>query len=138
MQPQLNDLAGGAQSLLATGGELLNASGAQATPLLSELQQGLGTASSRIATVRNQLRTRSGPFQPLRTLRTLELDSPGFFQSGYLVAAGLDGAPALQRDAIAGIVDSLNGGKKARILVMPERADQRPAPGPRSSTTCER
>jgi RND superfamily putative drug exporter len=119
VQPQLNDLAGGAQSLLATGGELLDASGARATPLLSQLQQGLGTASSRITTVRNQLRTRTGPFQPLRTLRTLELDSPGFFQSGYLVAAGLDGAPALQRDAIAGIVDSLNGGKKARILVMP-------------------
>jgi RND superfamily putative drug exporter len=119
VQPQLNALAGGAQSLLATGGELLNASGAQATPLFSQLQQGLGTASSRIGTVRDQLRSRSGPFQPLRTLRTLELDSPGFFQSGYLVAAGLNGAPPLQRDAIAGIVDSVNGGKKARILVMP-------------------
>ncbi|MFL6138272.1 MAG: MMPL family transporter, partial [Frankiaceae bacterium] len=119
VQPQLNALAGGAQSLLATGGELLNANGARATPLLSQLQQGLGTASNRITTVRDQLRSRSGPFQPLRTLRTLELDSPGFFQSGYLVAAGLDGAPAGQRDAIAGIVDSRNGGKKARILVMP-------------------
>ena len=35
VQPQLDGLAGGAQSLLATGGELLDASGAQATPLLA-------------------------------------------------------------------------------------------------------
>jgi RND superfamily putative drug exporter len=119
VQPQLNALQGGAQSLLATGGELLNASGARATPLLAQLQQGLGAASTRIDTVRNQLATRTGPFQPLRTLRTLQLDSPGFFESGYLVAAGLDGARPEQRDAIAGIVDSSNGGRKARILVMP-------------------
>ena len=119
VQPQLNDLAGGAQSLLSTGGELLDASGARATPLLSELQQGLGDASSRINTVRDQLRTRSGPFEPLRTLHTLDVDSPGFFHSGYLLVAGLDGARPSERDAIAGIVDSANGGKKARILVMP-------------------
>jgi putative drug exporter of the RND superfamily len=119
VQPQLNDLAGGAQSLLSTGGELLDAGGARATPLLSELQQGLGAASTRIDSVRDQLRTRSGPFEPLRTLHTLDVDSPGFFRSGYLLVAGLDGAEPAQRDAIAGIVDSANGGKKARILVMP-------------------
>jgi RND superfamily putative drug exporter len=126
VQPQLNALQGGAQSLLATGGELLNASGARATPLLTQLQQGLGAASTRIDTVRNQLATRTGPFQPLRTLRTLQLDSPGFFESGYLVAAGLDGARPEQRDAIAGIVDSANGGRKARILVMPNVATNDP------------
>jgi putative drug exporter of the RND superfamily len=119
VQPQLNDLAGGAQSLLSTGGELLDAGGARATPLLSELQQGLGAASTRIDSVRDQLRTRSGPFEPLRTLHTLDVDSPGFFRSGYLLVAGLDGAEPAQRDAIAGIVDSANGAKKARILVMP-------------------
>jgi putative drug exporter of the RND superfamily len=119
VQPQLDGLAGGAQSLLSTGGELLNASGAQATPLFSELQDGLGDASNRIDSVRDQLRTRSGPFEPLRTLHTLDVDSPGFFNSGYLLVAGLDGARASQRDAIAGIVDSANGAKKARILVMP-------------------
>ena len=115
----VDGLAGGAQSLLSTGGELLNASGAQATPLFSELQDGLGEASNRIDSVRDQLRTRSGPFEPLRTLHTLDVDSPGFFNSGYLLVAGLDGARASQRDAIAGIVDSANGAKKARILVMP-------------------
>jgi putative drug exporter of the RND superfamily len=120
VQPQLDDLAGGAQSLLSTGGELLNASGARATPLLSQLQQGLGDASTRISTVRDQLRDRSGPFEPLRTLRAIERDSPGFFRSGYLMAAGLEGARPDQREAIAGLVDTTNGGRKARILVMPD------------------
>jgi len=120
VQPQLDQLAGGAQSLLATGGELLDASGGRATPLLSQLQNGLGAASSRINSVRDQLRTRSGPFQPLRTLRTLERDSPGFFNSGYLVVAGLDGARPAERDAIAGLVDTTDGARKGRILVMPD------------------
>ena len=120
VQPQLDGLAGGAQSLLSTGGELLGASGSKATPLLSQLQDGLGSASSRIETIRGQLRQRSGPFEPLRTLSQLETDSPGFFRSGYLIVAGLEGASASQREAIAGLVDSANGGKKARILVMPD------------------
>ena len=120
VQPQLDGLAGGAQSLLSTGSELLDASGARAGPLLTQLQEGLGTASTRLATIRDQLRARSGPFEPLRTLRQLETESPGFFRSGYLVAAGLEGAGPDQREAIAGLVDSANGGRKARILVMPD------------------
>ena len=120
VQPQLDALAGGAQSLLSTGGELLDASGARAAPLLVQLQQGLGDASGRIDTVRDQPRERRGPFEPLRTLRAIERDSPGFFRSGYLMAAGLEGARAAQREAIAGLVDSGNGGRKARILVMPD------------------
>jgi putative drug exporter of the RND superfamily len=120
VQPQLNDLSGGAQSLLSTGNELLDASGARATPLLAQLQQGLAAASTRIDTVRGQLRVRSGPFKSLRILRAIERDSPGFFRSGYLIVAGLEGATPRQRDAIAGLVDSANGGRKARILVMPD------------------
>ena len=120
VQPQLDELAGGAQSLLSTGGELLETSGARAKPLLNQLQQGLSAASRRIDTIRGQLRQRSGPFQPLRTLGTLGRDSPGFFRSGYLIAAGLEGARPDQRAAIAGLVDSARGGSKARILVMPD------------------
>ncbi len=120
VQPQLNDLSVGAQSLLSTGNELLDASGARATPLLVQLQQGLAAASTRIDTVRGQLRVRSGPFKSLRILRAIERDSPGFFRSGYLIVAGLEGATPRQRDAIAGLVDSANGGRKARILVMPD------------------
>jgi putative drug exporter of the RND superfamily len=120
VQPQLDGLAGGAQSLLSTGNLMLDASGARAAPLLFELQDGLGDASRRIGTVRDQLRERRGPFQPLRTLREIERNSPGFFRSGYLMVAGLEGAPRGQRTAIAGVIDSANGGRKARILVMPD------------------
>ena len=120
VQPQLDALEGGAQSLLSTGGELLGASGARAAPLLFQLQQGLGAASTRIGTVRDQLRERRGPFQPLRTLRAIEQESPGFFRSGYLMVAGLQGARPDQREAIAGLVDSANGGREARILVVPD------------------
>jgi len=120
VQPQLDGLAGGAQSLLSMGDSLLDARGARATPLLSRLQEGLGAASTRIDTIRDQLRTRRGPFEPLRTLGAIEADSPGFFRSGYLLAAGLEGARPGRREAIAGLVDSANGGRKARILVMPD------------------
>jgi RND superfamily putative drug exporter len=119
VQPQLNDLAGGAQSLLATGGELLNAQGAKATPLFAQLQAGLGSASSRINTVRGQLATRTGPFEPLRVLHTLDVNSPGFFRSGYLTVAGIDGAKPGDREALSSIVDAADGARKARILVMP-------------------
>ena len=120
VQPQLDALGGSAQSLLATGGTLLDATGGRATPLLVELQESLGAASTRLNTVRDQLRERRGPFAPLRTLRALERESPGFFSSGYLTVAGLEGARTDQREAIAGLVDSANGGRKARILVMPD------------------
>jgi putative drug exporter of the RND superfamily len=126
VQPQLNDLAGGAQSLLATGGELLDANGAKATPLFSQLQNGLGSASSRIDTVRAQLRTRTGPFQPLRVLHSLDLNSPGFFRSGYLTVAGIEGAKPADREALSSIVDGGDGARKARILVMPNVATNDP------------
>jgi RND superfamily putative drug exporter len=119
VQPQLNDLAGGAQSLLATGGEMLDAQGAKATPLFTQLQEGLGSASRRIGTVRGQLATRTGPFEPLRVLHTLDVNSPGFFRSGYLTVAGIDGAKPGDREALASIVDAADGARKARILVMP-------------------
>ena len=53
----------------------------------------------------------------------------------YLLVAGLQGARPTQRDAIAGIVDSANGGRKARILVMPDVPTNDPRQdhhGPRS------
>jgi RND superfamily putative drug exporter len=126
VQPQLNDLAGGAQSLLATGGELLDANGAKATPLFSRLQNGLGSASTRINSVRGQLRTRTGPFQPLRVLHSLDVNSPGFFRSGYLTVAGIEGAKPADREALSSIVDGGDAGRKARILVMPNVATNDP------------
>ncbi len=120
VQPQLESLAGSAQELFATGEDLLGASGARAAPLLQALDANLGDGARRITTVRNQLRGRTGPFAPLSTLEELQRTSPGFLGSGYVVAAGLQGAKPAQRDATAGIVDSENGGRKARIVVLPD------------------
>ena len=120
VQPELDRLASGAQSLLSSGEALLAAGGARAAPLLSDLQGGLGDASSRITGVRDELLAQSGPFKPLRSLDRLERDSPGFFDSGYVVAAGLEGTRRVRRQAIAGIVDSSRGGSKARIVVLPD------------------
>ena len=120
VQPELDRLAGSASALFATGEDLLGASGARAAPLLDALQAGLGGAASRITTVRRQLAARSGPFGPLRTLDRLQRVSPGFLGSGYVVAAGLEGGKPAQREATAGIVDSVNGGRKARIVVLPD------------------
>ena len=81
---------------------------------------GPGAASTRIGTVRDQLR--SGVARSSRSaLCTRDRTGfTGFFRSGYLMAAGLEGARPEQREAIAGLVDSANGGRKARILVMPD------------------
>jgi RND superfamily putative drug exporter len=119
VQPQLSHLVSDAQTLFDSSTGLLGATGASAAPLLGQLQGGLGDASTRIDAVRRALRARSGPFAPLRTLATLQRDSPGFLRSGYVLAAGLQGARPPQRDAIAGIVDSSGGGAKARIVVLP-------------------
>jgi RND superfamily putative drug exporter len=120
VQPELERLATGAEQLLAGGEGLLAAGGARAAPLLTDLQGGLADASSRISGVRRGLRSQSGPFAPLREIDRLERDSPGFFKSGYVVAAGLEGARPIQRDAIAAIVDAAGGGRKARIIVLPD------------------
>ena len=138
VQPQLDGLAGGAQSLLSTGGELLDASGARAAPLLFELQQGLGAASTRIGTVRDQLRERRGPFEPLRTLRAIERDSPGFFRSGYLMVAGLEGARPDQRDGDRRARRQRQRRQEGAHPGDARRPDQRSAPGSASSTRCGR
>lgn len=120
VQPELDRLVRNATALFASGEGLISASGGRAGPLLAQLDGGLGEASARISGVRGQLRGRRGPFAPLRSLERLQRVSPGFLRSGYVVAAGLQGAPPVQRDAIAGIVDSENGGRKARIVLLPD------------------
>src|SRR5204862_6980979 len=67
-----------------------------------------------------QLLSRSWPRAPLHIVRNIETDSPWLPRSCYLIAAGLEGASSDQRAAIACLVDNANGGRKARILVMPD------------------
>ena len=105
-------------------------SGARATPLLAQLQNGLGSASSRINTVRDQLATRTrARSSRCAALHTLERDSPGFFRSGYLVGRRARGrAPGDQRSASPGIVDSADGGAQG---AHPRDAERRRPNDPR-------
>ncbi|MGZ5326518.1 MAG: MMPL family transporter, partial [Solirubrobacterales bacterium] len=85
------------------------------------LQDGLAQAASEVGLTRDQLAGRSGPFKPLRSLTQLDRQSPGFFQSGYVAVAALDGARALDRDASTFLLDSdRGGGRVARISVLPD------------------
>lgn len=120
VQPLLQQLERDARSLFASGEGLLAGAGGSAAPLLAELDGGLGVAAARIDGVRGDLRARSGPFAPLRSVERLQRASPGFLRSGFVVAAGLEGTRSRERDAIAGIVDSENGGRRGRIVVLPD------------------
>ena len=84
------------------------------------LERGLGRASGEVADVRMQLLTETGPFRGLRDLETIERESPGFFESGFMVVAALDGAPEVPRRAATFLVDTPNGGIVGRIQIMPD------------------
>lgn len=47
-------------------------------------------------------------------------ESPGLFDSGYFLLAGLDGAPPRRRDPLGFLVDLDEGGVGARLLVVPK------------------
>lgn len=52
------------------------------------------------------------------SLDSLERQAPGFFRSGYLYLAGLDGAPAQRRSQGGSVISLSHGGSGARILVV--------------------
>jgi putative drug exporter of the RND superfamily len=73
-----------------------------------------------LARVRMQLLTETGPFKALRDLRELERKSPGFFRSGYVVVAALDGARRIPKENSQFILDSSRGGDVARLNALPD------------------
>jgi RND superfamily putative drug exporter len=84
------------------------------------LESGLGGAATEVGTVRDQLVGRTGPFRELRNLDELNRRSPGFFRSGYVTVAALEGAPRFQRESSLFLVDSRRGGDVARVMVLPD------------------
>ena len=106
---RINAGAGQLASGLASGHD-------QSAPLESGLAQGHDLAALRAS----QLRNKKGPFKPLRALDQLNKKSPGFFKSGYVQIAALQGAHALDRDASGFLVDSSkDGGSVGRIVILP-------------------
>jgi RND superfamily putative drug exporter len=119
-RPRIEGLQKTAAQGIADGKRMLAEAEAHAFPRLSAAEDQLSEASTRIHTVRDQLVDRAGPFAPLRSLDALERDSPFFFQSPYVVVAGLQGAPTYERRTAVNIVDSRSGGDVGHIALLPD------------------
>jgi putative drug exporter of the RND superfamily len=109
----------GLRRVQAAQGNLANGldSGARRTgAFASRLAGGAG----KVESVQDQLASGAGPSEPLRTLARLERQSPGFFRSGYLTVAAIDGMPRRQREATASLLDAGRGGDVGRVVVLPD------------------
>jgi RND superfamily putative drug exporter len=73
-----------------------------------------------VGRVRDELASGAGPSGPLGTLERLERRSPGFFRSGYLTVAAIDGMPRRQRETTASLLDADRGGDVGRVVVLPD------------------
>ena len=84
------------------------------------LETRLARTSRRVGLTHDQLVSRSGPFKQLQTLDRLESRSPGFFRSGYVTVAALEGAHPDQRRASLFLLDSTHGGQVGRVQLLPD------------------
>ena len=116
---KISSLQSEANALIARGQAQLSAAGAQAFPQLQSAQAQLLDAGNRLSTIRNQLVSRTGPFQPLRAVDQVERESPFLFSSPYLIVAALQGARPLARKTADTIVDSNTGGNVGQIVMLP-------------------
>jgi putative drug exporter of the RND superfamily len=91
--------------------------GAQRSEAFSErLAEGAG----EVERVQERLASSDGASAPLDMLAELERQSPGFFRSGYLTVAAIDGMPRRQRETTASLLDADRGGDVGRIVVLPD------------------
>jgi putative drug exporter of the RND superfamily len=112
-------LRSGLSRIQAAQGRLTSglASGARRTDSLgSRLAGGAGEVERAQA----RLTGGAGPSESLRTLAQLRRRSPGFFRSGYLTVAAIDGMPRRQREATASLLDADRGGDVGRVVVLPD------------------
>jgi putative drug exporter of the RND superfamily len=102
-----------AQGRLASG---LDSGARRTESLSSRLAEGAG----EVERVRERLASGAGPSGPLDELARLERQSPGFFRSGYLTVAAIDGMPRRQRETTASLLDAERGGDVGRVVVLPD------------------
>jgi putative drug exporter of the RND superfamily len=102
-----------AQGRLASG---LDAGARRTESFSSRLAGG----AAQVGRVQERLASGAGPSAPLETLARLERQSPGFFRSGYLTVAAIDGMPRRQRETTASLLDAERGGDVGRIVVLPD------------------
>src|SRR5262249_45802936 len=113
LSPALARLRDGAERL--SGGLGMLEQGAEG------FASGLGTGSERSELLVEGLgKIGSGVEQQRQgsSLDRLRREAPGFFRSGYLYLAGLDGASREQRRQASSMVSLQHGGTAARLLVI--------------------
>jgi RND superfamily putative drug exporter len=119
-------LAGGAGTLESGLGRLGAGAGRLATGL-GALEEGTGSLESGLAAgfrrsypLQTGLRRAAASAAPLeRRIAELRRISPGFFRSGYLTLAAIDGAPPARRALADQAINVSRGGQAARFLVIP-------------------
>ena len=119
-------LAGGAGNLGAGLGRLGAGAGRLVTGL-GALESGTGSLESGLAggyrrsyPLQAGLRRAAASAAPLQREATrLRRISPGFFRSGYLALAAIDGAPPARRALAGEVIDVSHGGQAARLLIVP-------------------
>ena len=119
-------LAGGAGNL-QDGLVRLGAGAGRLATGLGALEEGTGSLESGLSSgyrrsypLQTGLRRAASSAAPLeRTLAELRRISPGFFHSGYLTLAAIDGAPAGRRALADQAINVSRGGQAARFLVIP-------------------
>lgn len=90
------------------------------------------TASGSSSTAHASSQGQGRPTDPPSSesgLGALQRTSPGFFRSGYIYLAAIDGAPAKSRRQAQLLVDLAAGGHMARIEVIPTTGPLSPATG---------
>jgi putative drug exporter of the RND superfamily len=102
-----------AQGRLASG---LDSGARRSESLGSRIASGAG----EVERFQDQLASAGVPQNPLRPLARLERQSPGFFRSGYLTVAAIDGMPRRQRETTASLLDADRGGDVGRVVVLPD------------------
>jgi putative drug exporter of the RND superfamily len=140
LEAELGRLAEGAPRLARGLGELRSGTGrlrnglsrirAGQASLASGLDSGarrsesfrdrLAEGAGAVARFRDRIARGAGSSGPLGTLARLEEQSPGFFRSGYLTVAAIDGLPRRERDTAAGVLDANRGGDLGRVVVVPD------------------
>ena len=119
-------LAGGAGNLgsglvrLGTGADHLATGLGALEGGTGSLESGLAGGYRRSYHLQAGLRRAAASATPLqREASRLRRTSPGFFRSGYLTLAAIDGAPPARRALAGEAINVSQGGQAARLLVVP-------------------
>ncbi|HXS47080.1 MAG TPA: MMPL family transporter [Solirubrobacterales bacterium] len=125
LSPAMTKLSEGAERLAGGLGQLESGAGQLAEGLGGGAQKSklLSGGLRKIGLALNRQRGGQGGSQ----LDQLQTRSPGLFDSGYFILAGLDGSQPKQRDQLGFLINLERGGLAARMLVVPRGERSSPA-----------